>query len=85
MTSQDDAGREERETNYRDEEKNITGIEHTFAYTLEMSHDTEGGNRLHEPRVCPLDEKICHWGVTDQNEEKADYHREDKADNLVAG
>ena len=58
MGAQDHARGEEAKNDHGDEVKDVARIEHAFLNGFEMSHDAEGGDGLHEPRIGPADEQI---------------------------
>src|SRR5258706_9280239 len=84
MSAQNHAGGEQRKANHRQEENDVARIEHAFLESFKMGHDTEGRNDVDEGGSSKLLQEINNRRETGQNQQQADNHRDDKADNLRA-
>src|ERR1043166_721713 len=84
QVTDDYAGREERESHYRQEEDQVSQVQHAFLEILEVRIDAEGADGLDQPVGSPTIEEVDHRRKARQQEQQANHHRDDKANHLIA-
>src|ERR1035437_4581981 len=84
LTADNDASREQRETNHGSKEHHVAQIDHAPLKALKMRHNAERRNGLHERRIRPAHQQIGDRRKSREDQEQADHHRNDEADHLVA-
>src|SRR5665213_2792669 len=85
VAANDDAGGEQRESDNAQEENNVARIEHAFGEPFEVRNHTHGGDCIDQPRLVHPRQQIGHRRKPAEHQEKTNDHRDNKADDLVAG
>src|SRR5260370_15413142 len=83
--AQNNTRRKQRKADQRQEENNITRIEHSFLEAFEMRDHAKSSNGIDHPRLGPTFEHVNNGWKACQNEKQANHHRNDKAHHLGAG
>src|SRR6266568_6565450 len=82
--AQNHTRRKQRKADQRQEENNITRIEHSLLEALEMRDHTESSNGIDHPRFGPAFEQLNDRLKAREYEEQANHYGDDKTYDLIA-
>ena len=82
--AQDDPCRKQRKADDGHEENHVSQIQHALLEILKMGIDAESGHGIDQPVGRPTGDQVGHGRKSGQQQEQANHHRDDEADDLVS-
>src|SRR5512144_343404 len=79
------AGREQGKPDNREEENQVSQVQHSLLEILKMGIDAETGDGLDQPIRRPTGKQIDHGRESRQQEQQANDDQKDTADHFISG